>query len=239
MAQLREVLQVYWFIDADGKFRLEHEKYFVKQVDDSTAIVLDTQDEVDAREMVYNKTGVASTETFQWAQAENRDFVGNDIIYNNFETTNNSLEHSANYITTDIKYVLDNIDDASSNGLGLYQCNVIGGITGADIYEINIATGDLSSAAIANAEFSWANLHNKYWSWSRMSENATINAVSTSMQSSIRFLEQANVRFFYSTAIDPFTKITSILTNGAPKEIRRSLETDFVQILIGYDPYKL
>jgi len=239
MAQLRDVLQVYWFIDADGKFRVEHEKYFVKQVDDSTPIVLDAQDEVDAREMVYNKAVIASTETFQWAQSQNRDFVGNDIIYNNFETTSTSNEISANYFTTDIKYVIDNIDDASNSGFGLYQCNLIGGIDGDDVYEINIATGDLSSAAIANAEFSWANLHNKYWRWSRMSESATINSVASSMESSIRFLEQANVRFFHATAIDPYTMITATLTGGAPIAITRSLETDFNTIIIGYDPYKL
>jgi len=239
MNQLREMFQVYWFIDADGKFRIEHEKYFVKQVDDSTPIVLDTQDEVDARELVYNKTGIASVEQFSWSQAANQDFIGRDIIYNNFETTNNSVEHSANHITTDIKYVLDNIDDASNSGLALYNCGVLTGITGADLYEILTATGALSSAAVQNAAFSWANLHENYWRWSRMSENATINSVATSMESSIRFLEQANVRFFHATAIDPYTMITATLTGGAPIAITRSLETDFNTIIIGYDPYKL
>ena len=239
MNQLREVFQVYWFIDADGKFRVEHEKYFVKQVDDSTPIVLDTQDEVDARELTYEKAGIGSTESFQWAQSANQDFVGSDIIYNNFETTNRSVEHSVNYITTDIKYVIDNLSDASNNGLGLYNCNILTGITGADMYEILVSTGALSSALISNAAFSWANLHEKYWSWSRMSENATVNSVATTLQSSVRFLEQPGIRFFYATAIDPFTMITAQLTGGAPIEIRRSLETDFVELTLGFDPYKL
>jgi len=239
MSQLREVFQVYWFIDADSKFRVEHERYFVAQVADSTPIVLAAQDEVDSREISYNKSRIASTETFSWAQSANEDFVGVDIIYNNFETTDNSIEHSANYITTDIKYVIDNIDDASNNGLALYQCNILTGIAGNDMYEINISTGVLSSALISNAAFSWANLHSKYWSWSRMAEDATVNAGAVTMDSAIRFLEQANVRFFYATAIDPFTLITATLTGGAPIEIRRSLETDFVELILGFDPYKL
>ena len=239
MGQLREVFQVYWFIDADSKFRLEHERYFVAQVADSTPIVLAAQDEVDSREMSYNKSRIASTETFSWAQSANSDFAGKNIIYNNFETTDNSIEHSANYITTDIKYILDNIADASNNGLALYNCGVLTGITGVDAYEILIATGTLSSALISNAAFSWANLHSKYWSWSRMAEDATVNAGAVTMDSAIRFLEQANVRFFYATAIDPFTLITATLTGGAPIEIRRSLETDFVELILGFDPYKL
>ena len=239
MKQLKECLQIDWFIDADGKFRVEHEKYFVKQVDDSTPIVLDAQDEVDAQEMVYNKTGIASVEQFSWAQAANQDFIGRDIVYNNFETTNQSVEHAVNYITTDITYVIENIDDASSNGLALYNCGILTGITGDDMYEIQITTGALTSAAISNAAFSWANLHEKYWRWSRMSENATINSVATAMNSSIRFLEQADVRFYHATAIDPYTMITAELTGGAPIEISRSLETDFVSVILGFDPYKL
>ena len=239
MAQLRDSLQVYWFIDADGKFRVEHEKYFVKQVDDSTPIILTPPSEVDAREMNYNKERVASTEQFTWAQASNEDFVGNDIIYNNFETTNNAREYAVNYMTTDIKYVIDNINDASNSGLAMYQCNILTGIAGVDLYEINILTGALSAAAISNAGFSWANLHEKYWSWSRMSENATVNGGATAMASSVRFLEQANVRFFYSTAIDPYTMITATLTGAAPLEIKRDLETDYVELILGFDPYKL
>ena len=240
MGQLREMFQVYWFIDADDKFRVEHDRYFVAQVADSTPIVLDTQDEIDAREFNYNKGQIASTETFAWAQSANEDFVGADIIYNNFETTNNSIEHSANYITTDIKYVIDNIDDASKNGLGIYQCNLIDDLDdGVDMYEINIATGALSGAAISNAEFSWANLHDKYWSWSRMAEDATVNGGAETMDSAIRFLEQSGIRFFYSTAIDPYTMITARLTGAAPISISRSLETDYVTLLLGYDPYKL
>ena len=239
MGQLREMFDVYWFIDADGKFRVEHEKYFVKQVDDSTPIVISAIDEVDHRELKYNKSRIASTEQFSWAQSSNQDFVGNDIIYNNFETTNNALEHAVNFITTDIKYVIDNIADASNSGLGMYQCNLLTGITGADIYELNILTGTLSGSPISNAAFSWANLHNNYWSWSRMAESATRNGTAATMDSAVRFLEQGGVRFYYSTSIDPFTLVTTTLTSGAPIEIRRDLETDFVEILVGYDPYKL
>ena len=66
-----------------------------------------------------------------------------------------------------------------------------------------------------------------------------MNSVATTFLSSVRFLEQGNIRFFYSTAIDPFTMITTTLTGGAPMEIRRSLETDFVELQIGFDPYRL
>ncbi|GAF75932.1 unnamed protein product, partial [marine sediment metagenome] len=49
MGQLREMFQVYWFIDGDGKFRVEHEMYFVALVTDSTPIVLSGSSEVEGR----------------------------------------------------------------------------------------------------------------------------------------------------------------------------------------------
>jgi len=237
--QLRDILQVYWYIDAAGDLRFEHERYFVKLTDDSTAITAPAASEVDKRMLKYEKGQIVATEQFTWPQADNVDFVGKDILYNNFETTINSKTYAISQITTDIKYVIDNITEASDSGLGLYDCNLLTGITGDDVYEITIATGDLSSAAISNANFSWANLHNDYWRWSRMSEDATINSVATTMSSSVRFLQQEGVRFHYSTAINPYTKIQTTLTGGAPVTIRRDLDTDTVEYVIAYDPYKL
>jgi hypothetical protein len=239
MNQLRDMLQVYWFIDADGKFRIEHEKYFVKLVEDSTPISLDSSAEINAREMKYNKNGVASVEQFSWSQSSNQDFNGRDIVYNNFETTNRAIQYSVNYVTTDIKYIIENIDDASNSGFGIYNCQILTGITGADLYEIIVSTGALSSAEISNAAFSWANIHENYWTWSRMSENATINSVATTMASAVRFLEQGDVRFYYATAIDPYTMINATLTGAAPIEIKRDLETDYVELVLSYDPYKI
>ncbi len=239
MASLRDMFQVYWFIDADGKFRIEHERYFVAQVADSTPLVLSAKAEPGRRAYNYNKSGIASTEQFSWSQSANRDFAGRDIIYNNFVTFNNTLIYSLSYITTDLKYVIDNLEDASNSGLGIFNCQILTGVTGPDIYEVIIATGVITSTPISNAEFSWANLHNDYWSWSRMSEDATRNGTAVTMDSAIRFLEQPGIRFEHVPAIDPFTLITAQLTGGAPIEIQRELTTDFVEIIIGYDPYKL
>lgn len=237
--ELRDISQVYWFIDADGKFRFEHERYFVASVDDSTPITVPDPGEVDKHLLKYEKGVIASVEQFAWPQAENIDFVGKDIIYNNFETTNNSVKYTISRFTTDIKYLVENPDNASDSGLGLYHGNLLTGLFGGDIYEIVISTGALSGTGISNAVWSWANLHPDYWTWSRMSEDATMNSTGITMDSNIRFLVQEGVRFFYSTAINPYTQINTDLTGGAPVTIRRDLDTDFVELQIGYDPYKL
>ena len=236
---LRDILQVYWFIDADGKLRFEHERYFVSLVTDSTPISAPSPSETDKHLLKYEKGVIASVEQFSWPQAANTDFVGKDILYNNFVTTIMTKSYTISQITTDIKYVIDNITEASDTGLGLYHCNTLTGLTGDDVYEIAYSTGALSSSAFPNSVYSWANLHENYWTYSRMSEDATMNGTAVTMDSSIRFLQQEGVRFFYSTAINPYTQINTDLTGGAPIQIRRDLDTDYVELQIAYDPYKL
>ena len=237
--QIRDILQVYWFIDADGKVRFEHEKYFVAWVTDSTPITVPATGEVDKRLLKYEKSQIASIEQFSWPQSANTDFIGKDILYNNFETTNNTKSYSISQFTTDLKYVIDNLDDASDSGLALYHCNLLTGIDNADLYEVAISEGALSVTDISNAAFSWANLHENYWTWSRMASDATMNGTAVTMDSSIRFLQQEGVRFHYATAINPYTAMTTTLTGGAPVTIRRDLDTDWIEMVIGYDPYKL
>ena len=237
--QIRDILQVYWFIDADGKVRFEHEKYFVAWVTDSTPITVPTTGEIDKRMLKYEKSQIASIEQFSWPQSANTDFIGKDILYNNFETTNNTKSYSISQFTTDLKYVIDNLADASNSGLALYHCNLLTGIDNADLYEVAITTGALSASGFSNAAFSWANLHDDYWTWSRMASDATMNGTAVTMDSSIRFLQQEGVRFHYATAINPYTAMTTTLTGGAPVTIRRDLDTDWIEMVIGYDPYKL
>ena len=242
MAILRDMFQAYWYIDADGDFRIEHVKYFEKMVDDSTAITMASliayTPEADHLVTTFRKESIVSREQFEFAQALNEDFIGDDIIYDNFETSNNHGKYNVTNVTTDIKYVIDNISDASNSGFGIYHCQVLTNTDGADIYEIVISTGTLSSALISNAAMSWANLHAKYWTWKRMSENATVNGGAATLDSAIRFLEHEDLRFFYTTAIEWYNKITTSLGTGEIISAVRDFDTDYVELKIGYNPYE-
>ena len=242
MEQLKDVFQVYWYIDDDDEFRLEHIKYFEKMVDDSTSITMTSlssyKPEAGRLTTTYRKEQIVSREQFAWAQGQNEDFIGNDIIYDNFETSDNTTDHTVNNITTDIKYVIDNISDASTGGMGLYYAKILTGITGDDLYEIIISNGELSSTDISNAAFSWANLHKNYWTWKRMSENATVNGSAATLDSAIRFLEHDGLRFYYATAITWYTKITTSLGTGEIISAVRDFDGNFVTLKIGYNPYE-
>lgn len=244
MADLMDTFQVGWYIDADGDFRLEHIKYFEKLWEDSTALDLTGagydkyKPETDAKELIMNKGLLANREQFNWSQNDtignSPDFIGYDIIYDNLETVANVLKHELRNITTDIQYIVDNPSNASASGFCFLQCAAL---TSGNYY-IEFETGVVSSNDVLNGHFSWANLHDKYWTWRRMSENGDMNnGDKTSFDSAVKFLEQADVRFGYQSTLDGFKKITTSQGTGQQAETRRDLDTDFLEILIRYNPY--
>jgi len=242
MSDLMETIQAGWYIDADGDFRIEHVKYFEKLWEDSTALDLteSTYDkyksETDAKEIKFNKALLANREKFKWTQVglptDSEDFIGVDIIYDNLETIANVLKHGPS-VTTDMTYLTENLSDASGEG---YFFVIAPEVTG--YREIEISTGVLSTDDVSNAAMSWANLQDKYWTWRRMSENGDMNDEdTTSFDSAVKFLEQAGVRFGYQSILDGFKKITTSQGTGQQLETVRDLDTDFITVLIGFNPY--
>ena len=244
MSDLKQTYDCGWYIDADGDYRIEHVKYFEKLRDDSTALDLTSapfdkyKAETDAKELTMNKALLGNREQFEWQQVDeinnSEDFIGVDIIYDNLETIENVFRHEARRITTDLQYLLSNAADASADGLVFLQTRLQGGNT----YIVENETGILSTDLILNGHMSWANLQDKYWTWRRMSENGDMNAGdTTAFDSAVKFLQQDNVRFGYQITLDPYTKITTSQGTGQQTEVVRSLDTDFLTMLISYNPY--
>jgi len=71
-----------------------------------------------------------------------------------------------------------------------------------------------------------------------MSENATMNGGAVTMDSAIRFLEHEGLRFFYSSAIAWYNKITTSLGTGEIISAVRDFDTNYVTLKIGYNPYE-
>jgi hypothetical protein len=237
---LRDVFQCYWYIDADGDFRIEHKMYFEKMWDDSTSITTSTysddEPETDALLLQYDKSLMFSHEEFTQAQnTDDTDFLGLPITYDVFETLGQVKKYNLS-LTTDIGHMAS--DDGSKSGMVLYHSVYTDADSNKIGYIVLYTDGVLSSVSKLNAYFSWANLHDNFWSWGRMSENANINGSDTTADSTEPFLIQDNVRFHYSSAIDGFTKMVSSVGNGRIKSMLRDLETDFITFTLLFDPYE-
>lgn len=233
---IKDFMQVYWYIDADGDFRLEHKMYFEKLWEDSTPIVVSTYSaynpEVDRQLIEYNKSLIYAREEFSQAQTtSDQDFIGLPIIYDIFETIGQTLKYSQS-ITADVMYMLS--DDGNKSGIVFYDCVPYGSL----VFVVTYATGALSSVYKSNGYLSWANLHSNYWSWGRMSENANINGSDVTVDSVEPFLEQDGVKFPYATAIPWYNEITSSVGAGKILTMSRELDSDFITFKLSYNPYE-
>lgn len=135
MTLLRDKLQVYWYIDTNGKLRLEHISYFepgfaweahtdVRQYGaDLTSIA--NKDKTWAfglNKISFDKDRFYYVENFYENNTVNDDFVGHPIYYDedcawDFPHVN-ERDYSVD-VTTDIDAVYDNPDDMDSAGITL------------------------------------------------------------------------------------------------------------------------
>ena len=234
-----EAINLAWYIDADGDFRIEHIKYFEKLWENSTALdITGAAYPTQKRELNFDKSLLASREQFNWSQvgevADSEDFIGKNIIYDDLETISTVKRYEFLNVTTDLDYLLDNADSASATGFTFLHCHVLD----SGDYFVNFEEGVLSEGQILNGHFSWANLHDKYWTWRRMSENGDMNdGDTTTFDSAVKFLKQKNIKIPYESDLDGFKKITVTDGTGQQGKVTRDLNTDFLTIELMFDPY--
>ena len=240
MRDLANALNMYWYIDDDGAFRIEHKMYFDYLYFDCTPILTSTylayKPEVDALTYIARKEEIASREEFTWAQNtyEDADFNGLPIIYDVFETSTNIKKYELG-LTTDVNFLV-NSADSSKSGWVYYHVKYFDLAT--DIYIVDYTVGTLSSTEKLNGYFSWANIHNNYWSYGRMSENANINGVDVTADSVIPFVEQEGIKFPYPTAISWYTRITTSMGDAYIISMTRELYSDFISFKLAYNLYE-
>lgn len=238
MSDVAETLRAFWYIDESDNLRVEHESWFERIFLESTGIILTSSTYekyrpfTDAQEYTFNKALLSNREQFSWPQfGIDINFPGVDIIYNELETVDNVLKHELGRVTTDITYVVDNVADASGDGYFFLDCATI-----CSYYEVQSEAGLYFAPSKVNNHFAWGNLHANYWTWNRMSQSGNMNAAATSFNSAVRFLEQS-VTFGYQSTLDIFERVITPRGDGFQVETIRNLDTDFLTIKLGYDPY--
>jgi len=241
MADIRGVLQAWWYIDESDNLRVEHLSWFEYLFLDSTGIVLTSatyekyRPFSDSEEKKFNKSELSNREQFTWPQsatgAAGENFRGNDIIYDDLEVLEVTHKTEPSRVNTDVKWIVDNPSTASDEGY-LY-------LIASKVCNYNVVqkeAGLLATAMYENNHFAWGNLHPRYWTWQRSSRNGNMNGAATTFDSAIRFLEQS-VSFGYQNTLDVFERIITEDGSGFQLETTRNLDTDFLTIKLGFDPY--
>ena len=222
MNSLNYYLNVYWFIDDDNNFRIEH-LYFFEDLRTSGIVITDAsyapyKPESD-KSYSHDQSKLYNSEGWSNEYDYGEDFVGKPITYSIYDTAEANLSKNSSLINTDIPNLLVTQDNIG--GFCLAQCAEVSGV-----YEVQYGIGILSSSSQLNGNMALANLHDSYWRRGRCSLNGNMNGSADTFDSSVAFIK-SQVKFFTSSDLNDYGYITTSLGDCQIDEYDRN-DNDFI-----------
>ena len=165
--------QVFWDIDENGVFRLEHWLFWTFPVGLDLA---DYPGDKSVETLTYRHISeeIPRFERAQYSTALGLDFVGADIEYSGpcvtTEEKSEVKEYRFDPFTADVSYVISDPDEIPKQGFTILATAFDGAA-----YNTLLGIGALSGNTITNAPLSAANLQANYWTWNRYQMEAAMN----------------------------------------------------------------
>lgn len=228
LEDLRSMFDARWFINASGKFQIEHISYF------SSIGLVDFTEEKYAKQVAgkfayeYEKAKMPRYERLKFSEATNEDFKEGIIEYSgacvNYDEGQDAKEETVSSFTTDIDTLVLNGETASKNGFVLMVQS-----SGQVEYE----SGDLTGATLANGHLSAANLLKHYHNHSRIMASGLRNGKPAVFASVLKTKKQVPFSVDYCCDLDlnPFFRyITEVSSNGSLASSELNLKTNVATI---------
>lgn len=239
---LVEMFQVYWIIE-NGKVRFEHISYFEQPLGLDLTQSRFSDEMLKTNRYTFNNKERPKYERFEFAEAANTDFIGDDIWYNtmcvNQDPDSNTLIHSVPEITTDIEFVLRSPEDIGKDGFVMLATTVSG-----SIYTTIEDDGLLSLNPIANAPLSWANLHHHFFRHDRFWKSGFLNGNFVSFETSKNTVIQDAVELKFCCEFINWNPEQSIRTGlsdkwfagiyGSTEKAEYDISKETLKLTIGY-----
>jgi len=234
---LKIKLRAWWFIDADGKFRIEHEKYFrdfIVQTDLTSATYTGDKPEVDSRLYNYVKGDIYNQLNYSENNENTEDWIADPVLFSAILTSKNVKSIGTPYLTTDYDYVIANPGDATSTGFMLLKTTIHGGTE----YLIDIDRSSVTlTAEHTNARLGWHYLFANYWDYFAEAEDGFVNDGAHTFIHVKEFLKQDNIRFRMTGDLDWKKPFTLLNGTGWLEEAEYIMETGVYNINVGFNPY--
>lgn len=240
---IREMFKVYWHIEG-GKFIFEHELYYENGKAygseniglDVTAIPRSARYMKEYRSIDIDFKMLVGRETFSWAEAENADFIGTPILYDQNCIPNQQSEnrHDIAKITTDMAYVWEAGESISKDGFVMLQ-------TAYDalnnIYLIENETGQLLTFYyLINGHLSFSALHERYWKPGVLPvENVRINDIVTTCPNPARLKSYKEITVpVCGTTFEPMELVNTVVGVGKCVAATNELTNGVIRLSVKY-----
>jgi hypothetical protein len=233
---LRDIMDIlkdkrlFWFIDEDGKFRIEHEKYFRSydpQADLTASTFAIYQPEAD--HYIYSYEGENYNQiNFAENNGTHEDWTPIRIEYDPL-LTGSEVKDIRTSVTTDIKTLIDD-PSVSGSGITLLRCDANNNV----YIDASLVT---PANYYPNQKLSPAWISRYYSDYFAESQSGTLVTGVHSFVHVKEMVKQSGVKFFWNTDLDWKKPFTLSIGEGWLSAVEYFPETGFYSIDVLYSPY--
>lgn len=242
LQMLRDCFRCYWFVE-DGKFKIEHIKFFMRggSYNGAPGLGLDLTEVGVSRngkkwafgtsKYSFEKPDMAARYQFGWMDDVTQLFEGYPIdIVSKFVDPENIENITIGNFTSDVDYILLNPDDISKDGFVL-----LGAVEDGDDYRLPYVNFNFDEADhwLQNAYVAFIFLQ-QYYFWDMPAPNFKINGIQYTAQG-VKKLKTQTLNFPCLVDPDMFKLIKTYLGDGMIQKLSLNLSSRKANATLRYD----
>ena len=242
---LRNVYQLYWFIDSDNRLRIEHISWFKNggSYSGSATIGIDLTETLEKRnntawaygvnEYTYEKEEMPQRYQFEWMDDERLPFKGDAIEVLSPAVSEGKVESvSVGNFSSDIDYMLLNPSVFSQDGFALIGATGSGNSWAVPFLSY-VQQG--ITTTLQNGYLAYVHLQPYYWVYDLPAKSAKINGVVYSLAYVSRRKTQRVTIPFGGTDPDFLKLVKTNIGNGEIRAVSIPLCSRVAQVTLNYD----
>lgn len=242
---LRNVYQLYWFIDSSNRLRIEHISWFKNggSYSGSPSIGVDLTETVEKRnntpwaygvnEYTYEKEEMPQRYQFEWMDDERLPFKGDAIEILSPAVSDGKVESvSVGSFSSDIDYMLLNPSVFSQDGFAL-----IGATGSGNSWSVPFLSYVQQgiTTTLQNGYLAYVHLQPYYWVYDLPAKIAKINGIVYSLAYVSRRKQQRVIVPLGESDLDLLSLIKTNIGNGEIRAVSIPLTSRVAQVTLNYD----
>ena len=249
---LKYMLQCYWFIDENNRFRIEHISWFMNggTYNGNNSIIgydLTVMENIRNSktwdfakcEYEFDKDTMPERYTFGWMDEVSMPFMGQPLIVKSkFVQKDRKEEINIANFTSDIDYMLLQPDAISNDGFAIFAASqsIVDGTYKTILISktINGITYDLQNGVLSIAQ-----IQERWWLYNLPAKTVNVNGKDTTVKSIQRKKKQKIVFPIVIENVNPYNLIKTNLGNGEIENLEVNLSNETAEAQLQYETYNI
>ena len=249
---LKNMLQCYWFIDENNRFRIEHISWFMNggTYNGNNSIIgydLTVMENIRNSktwdfakcEYEFDKDTMPERYTFGWMDEVSMPFMGQPLIVKSkFVQKDRKEEINISNFTSDIDYMLLQPGDISNDGFAIFAASqsIVDGT-----YKTILITKTLNGITydLQNGLLSIAQIQDSWWLYNLPAKTVNVNGKDTTVKSIQRKKKQKIVFPIVIENVNPYNLIKTNIGNGEIENLEVNLSNETAEAQLQYETYNI